>query len=60
LPPNFNVFRATCFFRPFQPPKDYDLRSWYAIGSYKLTGKLIAGSSVSPDFDQTSALGPNR
>ena len=30
------------------------------MGSYKLTGKFIAGVYVSQDFDRDSAFGPNR
>ena len=49
------------FFQGVAPaPEDYSIRSWYAMGSYKLTGKLIGGVYVSQDFDRATALGPSR
>jgi hypothetical protein len=41
-------------------PDKYDVRSWYGMGSYKVTGKLTAGLYQSQYFDVASALGPAR
>jgi hypothetical protein len=37
-----------------------DQRAWYAMGSYKLTAKLMGGVYVSQSFDHQAALGPAR
>jgi hypothetical protein len=42
---------------PFSP---YDNRDEYAMASYKLTGKLTAGTYYSQSFSRTSPLGPAR
>ena len=44
------------------PPTDerVDLRSWYAMASYKLTAKITAGVYDSQQFNRQAALGPAR
>jgi len=44
----------------FTQPYNIDYRDWYAMASYKLTGKLSAGVYDSQFFDHRSALGPAR
>lgn len=41
-------------------PDKYDLRSWYAMGSYKVSSKFTAGIYQSQYFDLPVALGPAR
>ena len=41
-------------------PIALDDRAWYAMGSYKLTGKLMAGLYFSELVDHAGALGPSR
>jgi hypothetical protein len=41
-------------------PDKVDDRSWYAMGSYKLTDKLAAGVYISQQVDRQAALGPAR
>ena len=38
----------------------FDIRAWYAMGSYKLTSKLNAGVYTSQYFSRKTALGPGR
>jgi len=56
----FQRLSGTLLFQGLSAPQKYDLRSWFAMGSYKLTGKLTGGVYVSQDFDLATALGPNR
>ena len=41
-------------------PDKVDDRSWYAMGSYKLTDKLVAGVYLSQQVNRQAALGPAR
>jgi hypothetical protein len=41
-------------------PELVDMRTWFAMASYRLTGKLTAGAYVSQDFNLDGALGPSR
>jgi hypothetical protein len=56
----FQRLSGSLLFQGLSPTQKYDLRSWYAMGSYKLTGKLTGGVYVSQDFDLATALGPSR
>jgi hypothetical protein len=56
----FQRLSGNLLFQGLSPVQRYDLRSWYAMGSYKLTGKLTGGVYVSQDFDVVTVLGPNR
>jgi hypothetical protein len=45
---------------PVAPADLVDLRAWYGMASYKLTGKLTVGTYESQYFDRDTALGPSR
>lgn len=45
---------------PPEPPERADIRSWYAMATYKLTSKLTAGVYDSQEFDMATPLGPAR
>jgi hypothetical protein len=45
---------------PPTAPAPFDLRSYYAMGSYKLTEKLTAGAYNSQQYSRASPLGPAR
>jgi len=46
--------------QPIAPVQYLDFRSWYAMGSYKVTDKLSAGTYLSQQFNRLAALGPAR
>ena len=41
-------------------PDPYNLRAWFAMGSYKISDKFSAGAYVSQYFDKAATLGPSR
>jgi hypothetical protein len=45
---------------PPSPNTRFDYKEWYAMASYKLTGKLTAGIYDSQQFNRQAALGPAR
>jgi hypothetical protein len=48
------------FAGPVSPPGRYDVRSYYAMATYKLTEKFTAGAYDSQTYDRSAPLGPAR